>query len=274
MATEKKKVTAIEKASPASVVPITLKETLPICTTSEQQVLYLTLNTPAQFIKKRMGRGGRAYDYIETNYVIGRLNAIFNFDWNLETIWQEMDRKNKQVAVKVRLTVRFLDGKSIIKEAFGSSEIKMTKTGDMVDMADDLKAAQSDGLKKAASMLGVGWDVYAGLAHAAPEAIDVDEEDDFMAEPEKPQDKNKYQTITIQLASGRSVTVSKFEALGYFGKLKEALGEEAYYATLKLSGFNKANEIPPEKIPQMYKIMVDAFRSRRKVEKPNANHTL
>lgn len=278
------------RVSDGSMVPITPTDNLPICKSATEQIIYLTWDTPTKFIKKRVGRGQKVFDYIETNYVIGRLNAIFNFDWNLETVWQEVDKANRQVAVKVRLTVKFLDGRTVTKEAYGGSDVKMQKTGDMIDLADDLKSAESDGLKKAASLLGIGWDVYAGLAHAVDEAIDVDEEDDFTSGPSLPQQgvlieydpkqgqprqapqvKDQFRNINLQLANGRTVQVSKFEALGYFGKLKDALGEEAYYATLKLSGFSKSNEIPPDKIPAMYKVLVDAFRSRKKIE-PEEKH--
>jgi len=271
-----KKSNAIVPIPKGDMVPLNPKDSLPICTSAEQQVIYLTIGTPPQFIKRRMGRAKKVFDYIETSYVIGRLNAIFNFDWNLETVWQEVDRKEGQVAVKVRLTVRFLDGKIVIKEAYGSSDIKTKPTGDQIDFADDLKAAQSDGMKKAASLLGIGWDVYSGLAKASEESFDTAEDDDFSAEP-KPQtqkaspvddDQERFRTIDLQLANGRRVKVSKYEALGYFGKVKAAMGEEAYYAVLKLSGYAKSGDIPPERIPAMYQIMVDAYRSRTKVEPP------
>jgi hypothetical protein len=279
--TTKKTTTAIQPIVHGEVVPLTSTEHLPICRDALEQIKYLTLDTPPKFIKKRVGRGGKVYDYIETSYVIGRLNAIFNFNWNLETVWHEVDKVEKQVAVRVRLTVKFVDGKEVVKEAFGSSEVKMNKTGDQVDLADDLKAAQSDGMKKAASLLGIGWDVYSGLAKAAPESCDTDEEDDFLANP-KPQqehttapiedDQDRFRTINLQLANGRRVQVSKYEALGYFGKLKDALGEDAYRAVLKLNGYNKSNEVPPDKIPTMYKVLVDAFRSKTKIApKPAAD---
>lgn len=275
----KKTTTAIVPVPPqGDVVPINPKENLPICTSALEQVVYLTIGTPPKFIKRRMGRGNKTFDYIETSYVIGRLNAIFNFNWDLETVWQEVDRKERQVAVKVRLTVHFLDGKTVVKEAYGSSDIKTKPTGDQIDFADDLKAAQSDGMKKAASLLGIGWDVYSGLAKAAPESFDTDEDDDFSASPKTQEqvttpvmatfddDKERFRTISLQLANGRTVKVSKYEALGYFGKLKDALGEEAYYAVLKLNNYAKSSDIPPDQIPAMYKILVDAFRSKAKIE--------
>lgn len=249
----------------SELIPLNLTDTLPISKRLEDQINLLTMPTPPKFIKRRLGRGGKVFDYIEANYVIARLNATFLFDWSTEITWQDVDRKEKQVAVRLKLKVRFLDGKEVTKEAYGSSEIKMTKTGDQVDFADDLKAAESDAIKKAASMLGIGYDVYSGLAKAAPESVDTEEPDDFLAETTK-EDPDKFRNITLQLANGKSVLVSKFEALGYFGKVKAALGEAAYYVALKLSGFEKSNEIPPEKIPQMYTMLCNAFKTMRKVQ--------
>jgi hypothetical protein len=246
------------------LVPLTTKENLTVATDKDEQVALLAIPTPPHYIKKRAGRGGRVFDYIETNYVIARLNATFFFNWNIEVVWQEVNTKENQVAVRVRLTVKFMDGTTVVKEAFGSSEIKQLKLGGMVDFADDLKAAESDGLKKAASLLGIGWDVYSGQSKAPKEtAIESTyDEDDFLAPPK---DKDQFRNITLQLVNGSSVQVSKFEALTYFGKLKKALGEEAYYAILKLSGYAHANEIPQEKIVPMYAVFVQAWKSRMKL---------
>ena len=49
---------------------------------------------------------------------------------------------------------------SITKHAFGGVEVKYFKEGGIIDLADDYKAAEADLLKKAASYLGICWDVY------------------------------------------------------------------------------------------------------------------
>jgi hypothetical protein len=49
----------------------------------------------------------------------------------------------------------------VVKMAFGGSTITTNSTtGEVVSIADDLKAAATDALKKAASMLGVGLHLY------------------------------------------------------------------------------------------------------------------
>jgi hypothetical protein len=56
----------------------------------------------------------------------------------------------------------------IVKTQFGSSAITRAKeTGETVSLADDLKAAATDALKKCATQLGVGLYLYAnGKDHA------------------------------------------------------------------------------------------------------------
>jgi recombination DNA repair RAD52 pathway protein len=52
------------------------------------KTLYTVLNkkTPAKFIKKRVGRGGKYFDYVETGFVIEQLNKAFNNMWDFEII--------------------------------------------------------------------------------------------------------------------------------------------------------------------------------------------
>lgn len=264
--------------APTEVVPITPLDSLPVCKTVKEQIILLTSTTPPKYIKTRQGRGGLALDYIETNYVIARLNATFFFNWNVETLWHEINWKEGQVAVRVRLTAKFADGKEIIKEAFGGSDVKRTKTGELIDFADDLKASESDALKKAASMLGIGWDVYAGIANKEEAA--ADDNDDYSDTPTTkkllPDDKDlfsdgldatpdprpDFKTIPLTLSSGKVIKVDKFEVLAYFAKIKEALGKEIYYGILALNGFKHANEIPPDKIAAVYQEYIKAWKSR------------
>ena len=54
-----------------------------------------------------------------------------------------------------------LNAGGIVKSQFGSSRITRAKdTGDIISLADDLKAAATDALKKAATLLGVGLHLY------------------------------------------------------------------------------------------------------------------
>ena len=54
-----------------------------------------------------------------------------------------------------------LNAGGIVKSQFGSSRItRARETGDIISLSDDLKAAATDALKKAATLFGVGLHLY------------------------------------------------------------------------------------------------------------------
>ncbi len=229
------------------------------------QVKMLSLPTPQKYIMQRKGRGNLLLDYVETNYVIGLLNAIFKFDWDCEIIEQIVDKDEGQIAMKVRLTVRFADGKLVTKTAWGGSDIKRIK-GDtrMVDFADDLKSAESDGIKKAASMLGICWDVYSGLT---PSGKKKDKRAGVTngltdAPTGPPERQSEFRNIAIKVGS-KTVIHTRYEALDRFKQAKIRMGEESYYKVLGENGYEKSNQILPQDIPKLYLAMVEAYEASK-----------
>jgi len=112
---------------------------------------------PAQ-IRQREGRGGKMLDYLETHAVITRLNEAFSGAWSFEAV--EYKTLEGEIVVRGRLTAQ-----GITKEQFGSSDVHRHKgqdgeKGAPVSIGDDLKAAASDALKKAATLFGVGLHLY------------------------------------------------------------------------------------------------------------------
>jgi hypothetical protein len=109
--------------------------------------------TPAQ-IKHRKGNFNRTLAYIEAPAVINRLNDAFDGAWSFDIL--EHHILQEEVLVLGRLTVE-----GIVKTQFGNSQITRKKdTGDVISLGDDLKAAATDALKKAATLLGVGLHLY------------------------------------------------------------------------------------------------------------------
>jgi len=109
----------------------------------------------ADQIKQREGGSGRAIDYIEGHSVIQRLNDAFESAWSFEIISHEIHQE--EVVVIGKLTAG-----SLAKSQFGSSRITRNRdTKDIVSLADDLKAAATDALKKCATLFGVGLHMYA-----------------------------------------------------------------------------------------------------------------
>ena len=108
-----------------------------------------------KFIKQRKGNFCNVLDYLETHTVIQRLNDAFESNWSFEVM--EYQQMGTEVVVLGKLTA---DG--VVKQQFGCSKItNNSKTGEVVSIGDDLKAATSDCIKKASTLFGIGLHLYA-----------------------------------------------------------------------------------------------------------------
>lgn len=105
-------------------------------------------------IKTRRGNYGKEIDYVETAAVIKRLNDAIDGDWSFE-VMEHIIQEN-DVAVLGKLSTN-----GVIKMQWGSRKIGKNRiTKEIICLGDDLKAAASDSLKKAASLLGCGLHIY------------------------------------------------------------------------------------------------------------------
>jgi len=130
----------------------------------------ITRETPSDVIATRPGRGRQTFRYVPIAWFIDQLNSLFGFNWDFEIQEHEILEKVKQIWVKGKLTVRGPDGIVVTKTQYGGSDMKYTQEGKLIDIADDLKSASSDCLKKCATLLGLAWDVYSGAREALTEA--------------------------------------------------------------------------------------------------------
>lgn len=124
---------------------------------NEAQLNFINQKTPKQYIKTRPGPGGIPLSYVEVGYVINMLNQVFGWDWDFKILDQQIGKK--QVWVRGELTVR-VKGKAITKGQYGGAEIRINKEGEPISVADSLKIAASDCLKKCASLLQIAGDIY------------------------------------------------------------------------------------------------------------------
>jgi hypothetical protein len=107
-------------------------------------------------IKQREGNFGKMLDYIEGHTVIQRLNDAFDADWSFTILHHDILKETDEVIVTGELKAG-----TIVKTQFGSSRItRARESGDIISLADDLKAAATDAVKKAATLLGVGLHLY------------------------------------------------------------------------------------------------------------------
>ena len=108
----------------------------------------------ASLHRTRRGAHGRQLTYVETHAYIRRLNEALGGCWSYEIV--EYKILDTEAVVLGRLSAG-----DVIKTAFGSSAIsRVRETGETISLGDDLKAAASDALKKASSLLGLGLHLY------------------------------------------------------------------------------------------------------------------
>jgi hypothetical protein len=86
------------------------------------------------------------------------LNDAFDANWSFEIIRHEIVEDKGEIVVLGKLNT---DG--VVKSQFGSSGItRAVETGEIISLADDLKAGATDSLKKCATLLEAGIHLYNG----------------------------------------------------------------------------------------------------------------
>src|SRR5690606_36663246 len=111
----------------------------------------LTAPFPPELIRTRPGQHGKQLSYVPTWAIIARLNEVCD-NWSF-TIEEHQEWEGTEVVVLGRLEIG-----GVAKNAFGGSSVSKDKEGNILSLGDDLKAASSDALKKAASLFGVPID--------------------------------------------------------------------------------------------------------------------
>jgi hypothetical protein len=114
----------------------------------------LTRPLPKDKIQTRPGKGGLAFSYITPDFVIDILNEAFGSEWNTRIVSHAVFADNVAV-VGLELSVPTTDGKYVAKQQFGSCEITRG-----LDVGSAFKGAASDALKKCATLLGLGLELY------------------------------------------------------------------------------------------------------------------
>lgn len=141
--------------------PLTVYEKLGVdAQFSNEQLIHLLQNTPAEHIYKRPAKGGGQWEFVTGTYIKKVLNYTFGFLWSSEV--KEVEDKYGQVVATVRLTIHKPDGSILIwKEDIGKKDIMFKKgTQTPLDYGNDKKAAITDGLKRCAAQFGIASDVY------------------------------------------------------------------------------------------------------------------
>ena len=109
---------------------------------------------PPEQIRQREGSFGKVLDYIEGHAVIQRLNEVFEGQWDFFV-------ESHQILDNEVIVLGKLSAGGVTKLQFGASRITRNReTNETINLGDDLKAAATDSLKKAATLMGVGLYLY------------------------------------------------------------------------------------------------------------------
>lgn len=165
--------------------------------TLEQVQKQLDENIPEDVISRRDGGGGKKLDYLETWYVIDRMNQIFgSLNWSKETTLMQqvpVDGKVTYVA-KVRVAVRSENGIVAFRDGTGYGNDK----GNFNPHELATKEAESDAFKRAAMQFGrsLGLALY-------------DKSREFVGEKEEAKATNKETTTNKSSPATGTLRASK-----------------------------------------------------------------
>tara|TARA_R110002096_G_C14660074_1_gene727636 strand:- start:1198 stop:1866 length:669 start_codon:yes stop_codon:yes gene_type:complete len=120
---------------------------------TEEQKLKLERPFEPKLVRKRRGPGGKELSYVPVTDYIGRLNECFGSGWSFEITARE--QYENQVVVEGRLIA---DG--VIKAGIGGADLRRNRDGEMTSLADAMKTASSDALKRCCRLWGIGLALY------------------------------------------------------------------------------------------------------------------
>jgi Rad52/22 family double-strand break repair protein len=182
---------------------------------------------------------------IRVIYVVERLNDVFGLNgWRVDN---EVVETGRMVVVRATLAIPKY---GIVIEQFGGN--------DNPDRGDAYKGACTDALSKCASYLGIGMDVYKGLA-------------DNRSRDGGGSRHNVRAPIASPAREGRTSRTGNSAPTGLtnrnmaarFNSIRGVLGAQQYEEILVRYGYQEAANIPSlEKAHEVYRTLLDAFRLR------------
>jgi hypothetical protein len=210
-----------------------------------------------QLHRSRKGSHGKELKYVEIVHYVRRLNEATGGDWSFEIIEHKV--LEAEVVVLGKLTVG-----TVAKESFGGSSITTSRdTGKALSLADDLKGAAADSLKKCASMLGIGLELYADDDDGAEPTPDKRPEPGNVRPLRPPRiPPPKESTGRSTSASNTPLTVRQQAAIQKLGSDLGMPGPEVKTLVLKSKG------IPLEKLTTRQASELIGELQARLLEKP------
>lgn len=102
--------------------------------------------------------GGTTLTYIDGEMVTSRLNEVLGLGgWSFEV--KDIKVLDNEVWALGRMTVYGPD-RTVVREQAGGQIINRKKSGEIIELSNDIKGAVTDCMKKCATLLGVGLYLY------------------------------------------------------------------------------------------------------------------
>lgn len=125
--------------------------------------VYAKLAAPFDKTFQRQIPGGRMLTYITGEQAQSRLTEVLGPNW----CWRVDEVKVEQGNVLVRGVIgvtfyiqNYPGGLTVDRAGYGGSQIKLKRDGSILDLGNDVKAAETSAFKRAASKFGVGLYLY------------------------------------------------------------------------------------------------------------------
>lgn len=147
---------------------------------TKTQAKALSQKTDLALVKTRQGGGGKMLSYLPHDVVTRQLNEVFELQWSFKV--EVIQVNSDECIVKGILVIHTTGDVDITKEQYGSQVVLKG-----MQVGDALKGAGSDALRKCASLLGVGLDLYGSkspapnpIPHREQRSVTVRREDDAL----------------------------------------------------------------------------------------------
>jgi hypothetical protein len=184
---------------------------------------------------------------IKVIYVVERLNDVFGLNgWHMEN---EVVETGRMVVVRATLAIPKY---GIAIEQFGGN--------DNPDRGDAYKGACTDALSKCASYLGIGMEVYKGLADNRPrDGAGSGHNVRATMASAAPRERTNWRGARNAAPTG----LTNRNLAARFSSIRGVLGPQAYEEILGRHGYRDVTNIPYlEKAREVYTTLLDAFRLR------------
>jgi hypothetical protein len=131
-------------------------------------------HTPPSDVRKRIAGGGNEVNYVNGYWMFRQASLITGYRWShikLKERFRPNEEEPKEIGVDVLVTIWDNQGNKFEHTATGQKDVARYskddykgnyKKGDLISIFDDIKSAETDGIKKALSYFGIANDIYGG----------------------------------------------------------------------------------------------------------------